>query len=106
MAKRKGRVFWNELVEDFEAGKGVETHEEFAARHGVEKSTFQRWLYALRDEGRQRTSAEVRLLPVHLESKQAELTISVELADGLSLRVQAGTDPGYVAALVAALRSC
>jgi hypothetical protein len=106
MAKRHGRGFWIQVIEEFEGSPSGETHEEFAARHGVEKATFQRWLYALRDEHRQRGEAAVRLLPVRIEGMQAEHTISVELAGGLGLRVQMGTDPTYVAALVAALRSC
>jgi len=106
MAKRRGRGFWTQVIEEFEGSQSGETHEEFAARHGIEKATFQRWLYVLRDEHRHCASAAVRLLPVHLEGVQAEHTISVELAGGLGLRVQAGTDPSYVAALVAALRSC
>jgi hypothetical protein len=106
MAKRRGRGFWTQVIEEFESSQSVETHREFAARRGVEKTTFQRWLYALRDEHRQRASSAIRLLPVRLEGVQAGHTISVELAGGLSLRVQAGTDPSYVAALVAALRSC
>jgi hypothetical protein len=106
MAKRRGRGFWTRVIEEFEGSQSGETHEEFAARRGVEKATFQRWLYALRDEHRQRASAAVRLLPVRLEGMQTEHTISVELAGGLGLRVQVGTDPSYVAALVAALRPC
>ena len=94
------------MVEEFEAGQGVETHEEFAARRGVEKGTFQRWLYALRKEHRGLAPQAVRLLPVRLEGTQSTDAISVELSGGLGLRVQPGTDPSYVAALVAALRSC
>jgi hypothetical protein len=106
MGKRKGRGFWNKVVEEFEAGRGVETHDEFAARRGVEKATFQRWLYALRKENRSPSLQAVRLLPVHLEGTTSTDTISVELGGGLGLRVRAGTDPRYVAALAAALRSC
>jgi hypothetical protein len=106
MAKRHGRKFWSKLIEEFEGSEGGETHEEFAARRGVEKTTFQRWLYALRNEHRRRTPPAVRLLPVRVEGTQAEPTISVELGGGLELRVQVGTDPSYVAALVAALRPC
>ena len=106
MGKRNGRGFWNKLVEEFEAGQCVETHEEFAARNSVEKATFQRWLYALRKEHRSPAPQAVRLLPVRLEGTASTCSISVELSGGLGLRVQAGTDPRYVAALVAALRSC
>jgi len=46
------------------------------------------------------------MLPVRLEGVQAEHTLLVELGGGLGVRVQVGTDPSYVAALVAALRPC
>ena len=106
MAKAAGREFWTKVIEEFEGSQGRETHEEFAARHGVEKTTFQRWLYALRQEHGRRAPEAVRMLPVRLEGMHGERTISVELGGGLGLRVQAGTDPSYVAALVTALRSC
>ena len=106
MTRAAGREFWTKVIKEFEDSQGDETHEEFAARHGVEKTTFQRWLYALRQEHRRRAPQAVRLLPVRLEGMHEEHTISVELGGGLGLRVQAGTDTSYVAALVAALRSC
>lgn len=106
MAKRRGRGFWTKVIEEFEGSQAGETHEEFAARHGIEKTTFQRWLYALRNGHRLRTPPAVRMLPVRLEGVQAEHTLLVELGGGLGLRVQVGTDPSYVAALVAALRPC
>ena len=106
MAKRRGRGFWTKLIEEFEGSQGSETHEEFAARRGVEMTTFQRWLYALRKEHRRRAPPAVRLLPVRIEGMHGEPTLSVELGGGLGLRVQVGTDPSYVAALVAALQPC
>ena len=107
MAKAAGRKFWTQVVEEFEGSHGDETHEEFASRRGVEKTTFEKWLYAIR-KARSRLPAAraVHLLPVRLESKREEHSISLELGGGLGLRIQAGTDPSYVAALVAALRSC
>ncbi len=106
MAMRRGRRFWSKLIEEFEGSQGGDTHEEFAVRRGVEKTTFQKWLYALRNEHRRRTPPAVRFLPVRLDGIREERTISVELGGGLGLRVQAGTDPSYVAVLVAALRPC
>ncbi|HEX7501534.1 MAG TPA: hypothetical protein VF524_14730, partial [Polyangia bacterium] len=72
----------------------------------IEKTTFQKWLYASRNGHRRHTLPAVRLLPVRLEGVQAEHALSVELGGGLGVRVQVGTDPSYVAALVAALRPC
>jgi hypothetical protein len=106
MATKRGRRFWTRIIEEFEGSQAGETHEEFSARHGIEKTTFQRWLYALRNEHRRRTPPVVRLLPVRVEGMEAEHALSVDLGGGLGLRVQVGTDPSYVAALVAALRPC
>ena len=78
----------------------------FAARHGVEKATFERWLYLLREERREKGTGAVRLLPVHVAVERNEPAVLVELGSGLALRVTVGTDPSYVATLVAALRSC
>lgn len=104
--RRRGREFWTKLVDDYEATSG-ETHAEFAARHGVEKATFERWLYLLRDERSEAgVGTKVRLLPVQVAVEHGEQQVLVELGGGLGLQVPVGTDPGYVAALVAALRPC
>jgi len=104
--RRRGREFWTKVVDDYEATSG-ETHAEFAARHRVEKATFERWLYLLRDERNERgTGSKVRLLPVQVAVGHGEQHVLVQLGGGLGLRVAVGTDPGYVAALVTALRPC
>lgn len=106
MGKRAGREFWTKLIDEFEETPG-ETHAEFAARHGVEKTTFQKWLYLLRSERAVRPAAPaVRMLPVEVAVERDEEAVVVELGSGMAVRVRAGTDPGYVAALVAALRPC
>jgi hypothetical protein len=106
MRKRAGRKYWTKLVDEFERTSG-ETHAAFAASHGVRKTTFQRWLYLLRNERREEpTSGGVRLLPVRVAVGPNEQVVLVELGSGLGLRVTTGTDPSYVAALVAALRPC
>ena len=104
--RRRGREFWTKVVDDYEATSG-ESHAEFAARHGVEKATFERWLYLLRGERPERAAErKVRLLPVRVAVGHGEPHVLVKLGGGLGLRVAVGTDPGYVAALVAALRPC
>lgn len=106
MRKRAGREFWTRIVGKFEEGSG-ETHAQFAARHGVEKTTFQRWLYLLRGErAAGPASSAVRMLPVRVAVERGEREVVVELGAGLAVRVPAGTDPGYVAALVTTLRPC
>jgi hypothetical protein len=104
--QRQGRKFWTKVVDEYEATSG-ETHAEFAARHRVGKATFERWLYVLRGE-RSKLAADshVHLLPVQVAVGHGEQHVLVEVGDGLGLRVTVGTDPGYVAALVTALRPC
>jgi hypothetical protein len=104
--RRRGREFWTKVVDDYEATSG-ETHAEFAARRRVEKATFERWLYLLRDERSEADARNrVRLLPVQVAVGQSEQHVLVDLGGGLGLRVVVGTDPGYVASLVTALRPC
>ena len=93
------------MVGEYEASSG-ETHSEFASRHRVEKTTFERWLYLLRSERSERAIRDrVRLLPVQVAVAR-DHHVLVELDGGLGLRVAVGTDPSYVAALVTALRPC
>jgi hypothetical protein len=104
--QRRGRKFWTKVINDYEVTSG-ETHAEFAARHGVEKATFERWLYLLRGErSESATESKVRLLPIQVAVGHGEQHVVVELGGGFGLRVAVGTDPGYVAALVTALRTC
>jgi hypothetical protein len=104
--RRRGREFWTKVVDEYEGMSG-ETHEEFAARHKVEKATFERWLYLLRGERSESAAADgVRLLPVQVAAGRVEQQVVVEMGVGLGLRVTVGTDPDYVAALVTALRPC
>jgi hypothetical protein len=104
--QRRGREFWMRVVDEYEASPG-ETHAEFAAGHGVEKTTFERWLYLLRGERKeQAVQSKVRLLPVEVSVGHGDQHVLVELDGGLGLRVAVGTDPSYVAALVTALRPC
>ncbi len=104
--QRRGREFWTKVVDEYEAGSG-ESHSEFAARRRVVKATFERWLYLLRGERSElAVDNKVRLLPVQVSVDHVESQVLVELGNGLGLRVAVGTDPGYLAALVAALRPC
>jgi hypothetical protein len=104
--QRQGREFWTKVVDEYEATSG-ETHAEFAARHRVGKATFERWLYLLRGERSELTAdSHVRLLPVEVAVGHCDQPVLVEVGGGVGLRVAVGTDPSYVAALVAALRPC
>ncbi|MGB8298474.1 MAG: hypothetical protein WCG85_23865 [Polyangia bacterium] len=46
----RGRDFWAPLVKEFEEGGAAERHKQFAARHNVQCSSFETWLYRLRAE--------------------------------------------------------
>jgi transposase-like protein len=81
MSKRAGREFWSRVVAEFERSSG-ETHAAFAARHGVEKATFERWLHLLRNERREKAASEgVRLLPVQVTVDRNEPMVLVELGE-------------------------
>jgi len=104
--QRRGREFWTKVVDDYEATSG-ETHAEFAGRHGVERTTFERWLYLLRGERKElAVHKKVRLLPVQVAVGHGGQHVLIDLDGGIGLRVAVGTDPGYVAALASALRPC
>ena len=104
--QRRRREFWTKVVDEYEGTSG-ETHGEFAARHRVEKATFERWLYLLRGERSESAAANnVRLLPVKVAAGRGEQQVVVEMGGDLGLRVTVGTDTNYVAALVTALRTC
>jgi len=89
--RRRGRDFWTKIVDEYEARSG-ETHEEFAARRGVERATFERWLYLLRRERSELAAkSRVRLLPVQVAAGHGEQHVVVEVGGGLGLRVAVGT---------------
>jgi transposase-like protein len=107
-AQQKRREKWVEVVEEYERS-GL-TQAEFVARRGVALSTLQSWLRRWRA---QRPGA-VRLLPVEVEptpgpekaALEGSAPLEVVLPRGVRLCVAPGTDVGYVAQLVEALRTC
>lgn len=80
--------------------------ERTAERHGVNPKRLAWWRWSLRrEEARPRS---VKLLPVVVESSiaaPASVTWLEIVAAGVAIRAPIGTDVGYVAALVAAVRS-
>ena len=105
---RRPRGFWEELLVEVEVEGSVV---EVARRHGVSDRTLAWWCWKLRGERRHRAiEAEApRLLPVVLRDRGlvggAAPEIVVEWRD-VRVRVAPGTDVGYVAALLEALRAC
>ena len=103
---RRSREFWGRLVAEVDASP----LKEVARRHRVEPATLKWWRWELRRSEPSRTG-ETKLLPVVL-SGGAPLrasvdsgVVTIEVAGGIAMRVPIGADPGYVAALVAAVRS-
>lgn len=80
-----------------------------AREHDVNPKTLAWWKYRLGDERRDSADARSEFLPVVVRDATLPLHgasgIVLEFGD-LRVRVEAGTDPGYVAALVGALRGC
>ena len=109
MRARKSGSKWSAIVEEYE--RSGQSHREFCSRRGLEVASFRGWLYRVRKA--QRTVPEVSLVPVEVtpgpscpgvERAALSAEVVVAVAD-LEVRVAVGTDIGYVACLVAELRS-
>ncbi len=108
MHKAQQREKWVEVVEEYERS-GL-TQAEFVARRGVALSTLQSWLRRSREQRR----GPVRLLPVEVAptvpsartATEGSEALEVVVPGGVRLYVAPGTDVGYVARLVEALRGC
>lgn len=84
---------------------------EVAHRHAVKERTLRWWCWKLRGERRRgAVVAEMpRLLPVVVRGGEVAAEMPRELAvewEDVRVRVVVGTDAGYVAALLKALRAC
>ncbi len=111
--KRRGREFWTELVDEYEAAGAGERHQEFADRHDVECDTFRRWLYLFRAERRGRPwqpgkgSAQAPAIALPLVEVQpvsaADARFEVELADGVRIHVPMMFEAESLRRLLAAL---
>jgi transposase-like protein len=98
------RRFWKRVVTEAERSKL--THAGVAEHHGVSVAALRSWIYRLRRERAGTGPSEPRLLPVRVTPSPV-VRESLEIVVGETLvRVPAGTDPAYVASLVAALRAC
>jgi hypothetical protein len=120
MGARRSRAEWEEVVRAFAtAGEPLET---FCAKRRIRPETLKWWRWRLgaaaevRSSGARssglmtvrRAAKDVRLVPVDVivpavTSARAS-TIEISLSD-VEVRVEVGTDPVYVGALVGALRS-
>ncbi len=110
MGARKNRSEWASIIAALDAsGEDVER---FCARRRIKPGTLQWWRWNLGHEGRALApgSRSVRLIPVDVVESavpadgESLRTIEVSVGD-VALRFCVGTEPGYVASLLAALRS-
>lgn len=106
--KRRTRAFWRQVVAEVERGGTIAST---ARAHGVKPKTLAWWRWTLRREAGP-TPKPARLLPVVLSpgftalpKTPAHEAIAIELREGVSFRVPVGSEVGYVAALVAAVRA-
>ena len=114
MGKREEtRRFWTDMVSRYE--RAGQPRKVFAANHDVGRAALQYWICKLRREaeGARRppaaASSELRLVPVRV-APQTTATFEhagrVEVRfGGLSIRVPMGSDPRYVASVVAAMKA-
>lgn len=104
-AERHTREFWRRLSAAVDEGATIEST---AQRHGVRPKTLSWWRWRLRHE--EKKSPEARLLPIVLRAHAPREVVSgvapivVDILGDVVLRVPVGTDAGYVAELVAAVR--
>ena len=101
-AVRHDRGFGEKLVRDY-ATSG-ETHVAFARQRGVSVGALRHWLYKLRREDTSRVAAPIRMLPITITPSPTPERLEIDV-EGLVLRFRAGTDVGYVAQVVTALRA-
>jgi hypothetical protein len=110
---RKSSAEWSSLVREFEKS-GME-HVAFCASRDINVWTFRKHLYDLRGASkrgrvaRSATAREPKLVRVDVETQPTPAAFfqgAVDLAfGGVTMRVAIGTDPSYVALLIAALRA-
>lgn len=99
MPVRHDREFWERACREVRRGARVA---EVARRLGVRPRTLQWWSWKLR---REQGVQQGEFLPVVVAEGTAMSAAAVELeTNGVRIRVELGTDVGYVAALLAAIR--
>ena len=109
MGKREEtRRFWTDVVSRYE--RADQPRKVFAANHKVGLAALQYWICKLRREAagakRQSASSELRLVPVRVAPQTTAHAGRVEIRiGGLSIRAPLGTDPRYLASVVAATRA-
>jgi|ERR1700716_2158139 hypothetical protein len=106
--RRPGSEEWKKLIAEFQQS-GM-SQKEFIAKHDVNLSTFQYWLYKRSKlNSKFDVNSSPRFLPVEVVGLPASSTrveaavIEAALRSGTLLRFAVGTDPRYLAELFAAI---
>lgn len=108
MRTRRSPEQWSAFLDEL-SGSG-ESVESFCRRRGIRRSTLYWWRWKLgASRGRPGRGTAIRLLPVAVSpgislEPPAARGIIIQVAS-LQVHVEPGTDVGYVAALIEALRS-
>lgn len=104
MSIRRPRSYWKKLVAEVERDGSVAR---VAQRHRVVRATLSWWRWELGRERLPTKKSQPRLLPVVVDSSATPVGTAIEIALGeVTLRLPAGTETGYVTALVKALGQC
>jgi transposase-like protein len=109
--KRRSREEWRRVIRQWRAS-GV-SQEQFATRLGVARSTLSWWCWEIgrEDDGDLGPGDEVAFVPVEVAAQAptdgaANSPVAVVEVGRARIRIAAGTDPRWVAALVAELGAC
>lgn len=98
--EKKGRIFWVQLIAEFEASEGI-SHPKFCALHGVKFGTFRGWLYKLRKE-KQEATTPTRFVEVEVPPEKRPSGGSAILEWGeFRLCMQEAPNPAWVAEVIA-----
>ena len=103
MHARKSKSEWSAIVKAFE--RSGQSHAEFCAQRGLRIWSFRFWLYRVRRDRAAARTTDIALLPVSVVLPTAPPSAVVIAVADVEVRVVVGTDVGYVAGLVAELRS-
>lgn len=96
---KRPRAWWQEQLAALQAS-GL-THSQFAAQHGLHVPTLRHWLYAERKT--KRREALPALVEVEWSAALAARPDVHATVAGVELRFSAGTDPAWLADLLARL---
>lgn len=105
VGERHTREFWRRLSAAVDDGATIES---IAQRHGVRPKTLEWWRWRLRRDEKKRPQS--KLLPIVLRAEvprqvvASSTPIVIDICNDVAFRVPVGSDVGYVAELVAAVR--